>query len=58
VPKINYQSRVITLDCELQLTDKFGKIYQNALTVLNKLLLIELKARTSWFEGYENIFGI
>ena len=43
---------------DLQLKDKFGKIYQNALAVLNKLLLVELKARTSWFEGYESIFGI
>ena len=46
------------LDFDLQLTDKFGKIYQNALAVLNKLLLVELKAGTSWFKGYENIFSI
>jgi hypothetical protein len=29
------------LDCDLQLKDKFGKIYQNALAVLNKFLLVE-----------------
>jgi hypothetical protein len=35
------------LTFDLQLTDKFGKIYQNGLAVLNKLLLVELKARIS-----------
>jgi hypothetical protein len=45
------------LDCDLQLADKFGKNYQNDLAVLNKLLLVKLKARTSLFEGYESIFS-
>jgi hypothetical protein len=58
VPIINFQICVISLDCDLQLTDKFGKIYQTALAVLNKLLLVVLKERKSWFEGSESVFGI
>jgi hypothetical protein len=46
------------LTFDLQLIDKFGKNFQNVLAELNKLLLVELKARTSWFERFESIFGI
>jgi hypothetical protein len=42
----------------LQLKDKFGKVYQNALALLNKILLAILKTKTSRFGGYEDIFGI
>jgi hypothetical protein len=38
---------VISLRFDLQLTDEFRKFYQNTLAVLNKPLLVELKARTS-----------